>query len=150
MNRSTIAGPAAALVAAVLIGSSLVSVALAATGPAETAPTTSVVADSLHASDIEPVFDVAAEAAAAKLDVSADFLASWLAGGSSLKQLADARAVGYGTLARGVNTAVNELLAAAVARGSLESQQATEIRFAVAGWVDRGGQADTGWFGRPA
>lgn len=149
MNRSTIAGPAAALVAAILIGSSLVSVALAATGPAETAPTTSVVADSLHASDIGPVFDVAAEAAAAKLYVSADFLAAWLADGSSLKQLADAREVAYGTVARAVTTAVEDVLAAAVARGSLDEQHTTEIRFAVTGWIDRGGQPESGWFGNP-
>lgn len=150
MNRSTIAGTAAALLAAILIGSSLVSVALAATGPAETAPTTSVVADSLHPSDIGPVFDVAAEAAASKLDVSAEFLAAWLADGSSLKQLADAREVAYGTLARGVIVAVNDLVAAAVVRGSLEPQHANEIRSAIAGWIDHGGQPESGWFGSPA
>ena len=118
MNRLTMAGMAVVLVGTVLIGGMLVSVALAATSSEEAKRTTASVAKSVSDADVGPVFDVGAEAAAATLAVSTDELSSRLAD-ASLKQLADAREVGYGTVARAVNDAVSATLDAAVRGGSL-------------------------------
>jgi len=149
MKRFTRAGTAVILLATVLIGATLVSAVFADTNaPEATQPASEVSVSPLDA-DVEPFFGVAAEAAAAALAVSADEVSGRLADGASLKTIADAQEVGYGTVARAVNDAVSAALDAAVREASISRQRADETRSAVAAWIDAGGQPEAGWVGDP-
>lgn len=150
MKRLTRAGTAVVLLATILIGATLVSAAFADTNAPDAAQTASAVSVSPRDADVEPFFDVAAEAAAGALAVSSDDVSGQLADGASLKTIADAQEVGYGTVASAVNDAVSTALDAAVREESISRQRADEIRFAVAAWIDAGGQPEAGWFGDPA
>ena len=145
-NRFTRAATALILVGTLLIGGTLVSVAFADTLSPEATP---AVTASLHDADSRALFDVAADAAAAALAVSSEDVAGRLADGASLKTIADAQEVGYGTVARAVNDAVSTALDAAVREESLSQQRADAIRLAVTAWIDGGGQPDAGWFSDP-
>ena len=137
MNRLTISGTALVLAATVLTGGTLVSVALAATIAADPEPVESAGAVPLSDGDLHLARDVATRAAAAALDLSTGDLSDRLAAGTSLKQIADAQGVGYGSVARVVNDA-----AAARLDEQLGGKRAEAAAGVVADWIDAGGQPD--------
>jgi hypothetical protein len=145
MSRSTLTRTTVVLFATVLLAPTLVSAVLAATTSSDPAKRITPAPVLLEDADAGQIFDMGVAAAAGTLAISSDELVGQLADGASLKQIADARDVGYGTVARAVNDAVSTALAASVANGSLSRQRAEGIRSVLTAWVDAGGQPD----GRP-
>ena len=145
--RFTRAATAIILLSTLLIGATLVSAAFADTNAPDA---TSAVSVSPNDAEVRPFFGVAVDAAATALAISTDDVSGQLAQGASLKTIADAQEVGYGTVAGAMNDAVSAALDAAVRGESLSRQRADEIRLAVAAWIDGGGQPNTGGFGEPA
>jgi hypothetical protein len=150
MNRLTTTAPVAVLLSTMLVGGMLVSVALAATGSEDVKRLAESAAKNVSDANAGPIFDVAADAASATLGISTEQLESRLGDGASMKQIADDREVGYGSVARAANDAVAAALDAAVRGGTLSRERADELALDVAAWIDRGGQPDVGWFGAPA
>ncbi len=137
MNRLTMSGTALVLAATVLTGGTLVSVALAATTATHARPTTAAAVAGVSDAELRAARAVAVPAAADALDLSTRELRDRLHAGRSLKQIADARGIGYGIIARAVKEAT-----AAEVDAELGGRRAEQVAAVVAGWIDAGGQPD--------
>jgi hypothetical protein len=90
----------------------------------------------------------AADAAADALGIERDALIESLHEGSSLEDIAKAEGVAYDAVKQAILDVVNTRLADEVADEDLTQERADEILARVTDWLDDGGEAGNGFFGR--